>query len=118
DTHRNLEKAGMSNYVNTSSTDFFKLLPGSESGKVILNPPYGERLPVETVNAFYKQMGDHLKRNWAGHTVWMISSNLDALKHFGLKPSSKLKWLNGSLPCLYQQFDLFRGNRREQFGTA
>lgn len=115
---RNLVRAGMSDHVAVRTEDFFDLKPTGESGMVILNPPYGERMPLAEIQSFYRRIGDQLKRHWAGHTAWLISSNLEALKHIGLKPSAKFKLLNGNLPCLYQQFDLFRGDRKSRLQAS
>jgi putative N6-adenine-specific DNA methylase len=81
---------------------------------MIINPPYGERLPIEEIGAFYKMMGDQMKKEFDGYDVWVISSNIPALKMTGLAPSKKIMLYNGALECRYQKFEIYKGSRREK----
>ena len=86
---------------------------------VIINPPYGERLAQDKdVLRLYSDMGKALKFQFTGATAWIISSNEDALKSIGLKPSKKIHLLNGELDCLYNQYELFEGEHKEWKKTA
>ena len=89
--------------------DFFKLKPRSESGLLVLNPPYGERLPLEDAPAFYAQIGDALKANWSGHSAWIISSDIEGLKRVGLKTKRRIKCFNGPMECRWMGWDLYHG---------
>ena len=91
--------------------DFYTIEPESEEGIVIMNPPYHERLELEDAEKFYQEIGDHFKNKFQGWTAWMISSNKNALKKFGLRPSKKYTLYNGKLECKYQKFELFKGKR-------
>jgi putative N6-adenine-specific DNA methylase len=57
-------------------------------------------------------MGTVFKHQFTGATAWVISSNEDALKCIGLKPSKKIKLMNGELECLFNQYELFSGERK------
>lgn len=82
-----------------------------DSGIVICNPPYGERLDnPETLS--YKFMGDAFKQNFSGFDCWVISSNLSALKNLGLRPSRKIKVFNGALECSFRKFEMYRGTKK------
>ncbi|MDZ4823355.1 MAG: THUMP domain-containing protein [Flavobacteriales bacterium] len=107
----NVSTSGMGEFIRLAQKDFMDELPTSENGIIIMNPPYGERLDAVNIPELYKKIGDRLKHNWPGFQVWFISSNMEALKNFGLKPSKKIRLLNGSLECLYQKFELFRGKK-------
>ena len=49
---------------------------------IITNPPYGERIKIEDLNAMYEKLGDVFKRLYGeGREVWLISSDFEALKH-------------------------------------
>ena len=50
-----------------------------------------ERLDIQ-MQSFYSAIGDTLKQNYPGTDCWFITSNLDALKHVGLRPSRKLSY--------------------------
>ena len=81
---------------------------------VMMNPPYGERLAQDkNVLQLYQAIGTTLKHQFAGATAWIISSNEDALKCIGLKPSRKVHLLNGELDCLFCSYDLFSGTHKD-----
>jgi len=84
---------------------------------IIMNPPYGERLGTENINDFYKRIGDRLKNNFTGHEAWVLSSNKEAMKHFGLRPSKRMMLFNGPLECHYSAFKLYRGSMKAKFGN-
>ena len=81
---------------------------------VMVNPPYGERLAQDKdVMRLYADMGTAFKHQFTGSTAWVISSNEDALKCIGLKPSKRIKLLNGELECWFNKYELFAGERKE-----
>ncbi|MBO4250247.1 MAG: RNA methyltransferase, partial [Paludibacteraceae bacterium] len=83
---------------------------------VMLNPPYGERLASnKDMEELYGKIGSALKHQFTGATAWIISSNDAAMKCIGLKPSRKLRLLNGELDCQFNRYDLFAGKRKEIF---
>ena len=80
---------------------------------IMVNPPYGERLAQDKdVMRLYADMGTAFKHQFTGSTAWVISSNEDALKCIGLKPSKRIKLLNGELECWFNQYELFAGERK------
>ena len=90
----------------------FTLSPGSDrESTLILNPPYGERLPVET-GRFYRQWGDTLKQQYPGTTAWLFTGNLESLKFVGLRPSRKIKLFNGSIESRLVRFDIYQGSKK------
>ena len=82
-----------------------------DKGVIVSNPPYGERLG-ENVDELYKDFGDTLKQKYAGYSAWFISSNMEALKKVGLKPSKKVKLFNGNLECRLMNYQLYDGSKR------
>ncbi len=95
-------------------SDFFKLIPRTDSGIVVINPPYGERMQVEDLDAMYASIGDRLKSHWAGFSAWIISSDFDALKRVGLKHSSRETMYNGPLECRWVGFELYEGSQEKK----
>ena len=82
---------------------------------VMLNPPYGERLASnKDMEDLYGKIGTALKHQFAGATAWIISSNDAAMKCIGLKPSKKIRLLNGELDCQFNKYELFQGKRNER----
>jgi putative N6-adenine-specific DNA methylase len=110
----NAENAGMDEFINLKKEDFFLSTPSHDSGIVLINPPYGERLKLDQSIAFYKRIGDTLKQNYAGFEAWVISSNLEAIKFLGLKTNQKIDLNNGGLDARLQHYSLFKGKSPQQ----
>ena len=85
----------------------------TDGALVMMNPPYGERLSQDKdVLRLYQDMGTTLKHQFNGATAWIISSNEEALKCVGLRPAKRVRLVNGDLDCLFNQYVLFKGDRK------
>lgn len=109
---QNAERAGVIKWIDFKRQDFLQSEAPGRQGVVVMNPPYGERLAVEQIKAFYSDIGTHLKRHYAGYDAWIISSDIQALKLVGLRPSRKVQLFNGSLECRLCKFELYEGSVR------
>jgi putative N6-adenine-specific DNA methylase len=105
-SERNNASAGLSDLITVTRRPFEKLLPATPTGMIITNPPYDERMKTEDTTAFYQMMGEHLQKNFKGHTAWLISSNLAALQNNGLRSKKKIELYNGALECNFVQYSL------------
>ncbi len=85
------------------------------SGILITNPPYGERIKKNELKSFYKVLGDIFKNRFKGFEVWMLSSNFEAIKSIGLKPSNKLVLFNGALECKYLNYSIYEGSKKSKY---
>ena len=115
-TEKNIKRAGMSKYISVRQCRIQDLQPEMQSGFVIMNPPYGERLTTKQntdIMTLYGEIGKALKFRFSGSTAWLISSNEEALKNVGLRSSRKIHLLNGELECLFCKYELFAGTQRE-----
>lgn len=113
-TERNVEAATLTGKIDLKRKDFFKLEAQNtaeneppKGGILMLNPPYDERLKLEDAQAFYKQIGDTMKKNWKGWQVWIISGNLEAVKAVGLKPAKRITLFNGAIECKFLKFEIY-----------
>ncbi len=106
-SERNMEAAGLLEKIDIKRKDFFKIDEFPVTGTIITNPPYNERMEMKDDVEFYKMMGDVLKKKFKGWKVWIISSNLEALKQVGLHASKKIPLLNGSLECKFVNFNIY-----------
>jgi putative N6-adenine-specific DNA methylase len=106
----NIKNAGFQKKIQLQCHDFATLRPPFESGIIITNPPYGERLMPKAVTSLYTMMGDSLKARYAGFRAWIISSSKEGLKSIGLRSSKRITLYNGALECSYRSFDLFKGS--------
>jgi putative N6-adenine-specific DNA methylase len=105
---RNIFRAGLKKYIEVQKRNFLKFIPPHQKGVCIINPPYGERMNEdEDINLFYKEIGDSFKQHFTLYTCGIISSDFEALKKLGLKPSKRIELLNGKLPCKYQLYDIY-----------
>lgn len=110
----NLKFAGLDRDIETRVVSFEESEPPFAKGCIITNPPYDERIKVEDSVAFHQMVGTILKRRYSGYTAWLISSDLDAIKFIGLRPSRKIKIYNGPLECRFLKFELFTGKKGYQ----
>lgn len=110
---KNLEHARLHKDIKLFRKNIENLLPPAGPGVLIINPPYGERLPEKDIIALYKMIGNSLKQNFRGYKAWVISSDFHALKFVGLKPSKKYTVFNGPLECRFVCYDVFDGSYSE-----
>jgi len=103
----NFVRAGFKPIFHLEHGNLFKYIPREKEGVIIMNPPYDVRLKSADINKLYKEMGDHLKKNFKGWTAYILSGNVEARKKIGLKPSAKIKLFNGKIECRLLKFEMF-----------
>lgn len=109
----NVENAKVDDVVTIVNQDFFDFVPEKPRGVLFLNPPYGERMGEdEDMVAFYKKIGDKLKKDFKGFSVWIITANMDAAKFIGLRPSRKITLFNSQLECKLLKFEIYEGTKK------
>ncbi|MEZ5197749.1 MAG: THUMP domain-containing protein [Bacteroidales bacterium] len=108
----NVESAGLSNNISLRTSFFNDLERPGGNGIIVMNPPYGERIKTSDIMQLYKSIGDTLKNSYQGYQAWIISSNLDAFKYIGLKPSRNMTIFNGPLECRFACFDMYEGSKK------
>ena len=108
----NVENANLSEFITLEKKDFFQI-DKETSGPLHLltNPPYGERLDGD-INALYQGIGDAFKQSFPNTQAWLISSNMEALKCVGLRPSRKIKLFNGKLESRLMFYPIYEGTKR------
>ena len=110
---KHLKNIGVDHLVQVEQLDYFKSELPAPDPMIIMNPPYGVRLPKEEIEEFYSRIASHMKHKLPGSTVWVFTSNMSSMKRFGLRPSKKLRLFNGSLECAYHKFEIFAGKRKD-----
>jgi 23S rRNA (guanine2445-N2)-methyltransferase len=109
----NIENANLSEFIEVKEQDFFKSQKETERSMfIVFNPPYDERLTVKDIDAFYAEIGNTLKRGYPGTQAWLITSNMEALKSVGLRPSRKIKLYNGKLESKLVRYDMYEGSKK------
>ncbi|MDC6478361.1 THUMP domain-containing protein [Flavobacteriaceae bacterium] len=109
---QNVENANLSDFITIEKKDFFQVEKETKGPLHLLtNPPYGERLEGD-MNVLYQGIGDSFKQSFPNTQAWMISSNMEALKHVGLRPSRKIKLFNGKLESRLLLYPIYEGTKR------
>ena len=109
----NIKSANLQEFIEVKEKDFFQSEKESDKALyIVFNPPYDERISVNDVEAFYSSIGNTLKRNYPGTQAWMITSNMEALKFVGLRPSKKIKLFNGKLEAKLVRYEMYEGSRK------
>ncbi|MCX7548658.1 THUMP domain-containing protein [Xanthomarina sp. F1114] len=111
----NIKNAHLEEFISIRHEDFFKTQKaGDNKLHMVFNPPYGERLDID-MEEFYKNIGDTLKQGYPGTDAWFITSNLDALKHVGLRPSRKIHLVNAKLEARLVKYVMYEGSKKAKF---
>lgn len=111
----NVANAQLDDFITIKHEDFFKTQKGGqEKLHMVFNPPYGERLDID-MEKLYSDIGDTLKQNYPGTDAWFITSNLDALKHVGLRPSRKIQLYNAKLESRLVKYVMYEGSKKGKY---
>ena len=115
----NIKNAHLEDFIRIEHEDFFKTKKTTE-GKLtmVFNPPYGERLELLNLPEFYGNLGTTLKHGYPGTEAWLITSNMEALKHVGLRPSKKIKLFNAKLESRFVKYEMYEGSKKAKKQTA
>ena len=113
---KNLQHTKLHHDVMLHIGSFEEQEPPAGRTLIVTNPPYGERIKVEDLNAMYEKLGDTFKRLYGKECeVWLITSDFEAMKHIGLHPSRKIAVQNGALDCRFLKFELYEGSRKTKY---
>ncbi|OPZ97986.1 MAG: Ribosomal RNA large subunit methyltransferase L [Bacteroidetes bacterium ADurb.Bin408] len=109
----NLKNAALHHDVEVRLGAFEEGQPPFTGGLIVMNPPYGERLPLNDAISFYKTIGNTLKQKYAGFTAWIFAQENEGFKHVGLRPTRKISLYNGKLECKLLKFEMYEGKKGE-----
>ncbi|MBK8721795.1 MAG: hypothetical protein IPL95_05820 [Saprospiraceae bacterium] len=84
---------------------FEDLGPPFESGMIVMNPPYNERLRKSENEEMYKIMGDQLKKNIEATQLGLFHLTFGQSNVLGLLKAN-FNHENGSLDCKLLRYDL------------
>jgi putative N6-adenine-specific DNA methylase len=96
----NAQHCGLQQQVHFFQQTLDQLEPPADSGYILCNPPYGQRLgDKKTLSTFYKQLGDVLKQRFKGWTAFILSGNKDLAKYIGLKSALRTWSITARCPA-------------------
>ncbi|AZA54151.1 MULTISPECIES: class I SAM-dependent RNA methyltransferase [Chryseobacterium] len=107
----NIEAAEMEDIIEVKRQDFFETKKELFPLLMVFNPPYDERISIND-DDFYKKIGDTFKTHYPNTLAWLISSDLEAVKKVGLRPSRKIKLFNGKLETRFLQYEMYEGTKK------
>jgi putative N6-adenine-specific DNA methylase len=125
---RNAERAGVGGAIEFKTADVAQRPPPADSGTIVMNPPYGERIApkggvggatraardasfegADGAAEFYAGLAAHWKRHYAGWTAWVLSPDPKLPSLMRLKESRRVPMFNGPIECRLLRFDIQAG---------
>ena len=100
----NARKAGVSDCVKFADGDATKMSLPTDSGLIVCNPPYGQRMMEQhSAQRLYAAMGRHWKfaNDWK---KFIITSEPEFEHYFGRRADKKRKLYNGMIKCDYYMY--------------
>lgn len=100
----NARKAGVGDIIKFQDADATKMSLPTDSGILICNPPYGQRmLEQQSAQRLYAALGRHLKYA-DGWKKYIITSEPEFEHYFGKRATKKRKLYNGMIKCDYYMY--------------
>ena len=100
----NARKAGVADCIEFRDGDATKMSLPADSGIIICNPPYGQRMMEQhSAQRLYGALGRHLKFS-DGWKKYIITSEPEFEHYFGRRADKKRKLYNGMIKCDYYMF--------------
>jgi len=108
----NIKNAGLEEFIQVNRADFYNSQKmGDQPLHLLTNPPYGQRLEGN-IDEMYQKIGNTFKQSYPNTNAWLISSNFDALKFIGLRPTKKIKLFNGKMETRLCLFPIYQGTKK------
>ena len=115
----NLNAAGLDGVVSFKQANVLEMPAPASNGVIVTNPPYGVRLgTTEDLAAFYPQLGDALKRKFAGWRAYILSADMALPKLIRLSASKRTVLYNGALECRLFEIKVVAGSARKPRPSA
>jgi putative N6-adenine-specific DNA methylase len=100
----NARKAGVGDLITFKDGDATKMSLPTDSGIIICNPPYGQRMMEQhSAQRLYAALGRHLKFA-DGWKKYIITSEPEFEHYFGRRADKKRKLYNGMIKCDYYMY--------------
>ena len=111
--HSNLQAAGLEQAVQLKQANTLEISAPAETGVLVTNPPYGERMGEQQELAeFYPKFGDALKQKFAGWNCYILSADMNLPKLIKLQASKRTPLFNGALECRLFEYKIVAGSMR------
>lgn len=111
----NLKNAGVARHVSLNVRPIARWTEDevpAETGVIVTNPPYGERISAPDMEGLYTSIGSTLKHVFRGWHAWIIGYRDEHFRNIGLAASKKIAMFNGSLECELREYVIFEGDKK------
>ena len=103
----NLERAGLRGLVHIERKAVDEARPRHDTGLLVANPPYGERLGDEqSLVPLYRELGATLCEHFRGWRASVFTGNPELAFKIGLRATKQYALYNGALPCKLFNFEV------------
>ncbi|KJF99296.1 bifunctional 23S rRNA (guanine(2069)-N(7))-methyltransferase RlmK/23S rRNA (guanine(2445)-N(2))-methyltransferase RlmL, partial [Photobacterium angustum] len=117
----NAGRAGVKDLIDFEYGDATQLVrpEGFETGIILCNPPYGERLgTTPELIALYKEFGNRLKLAFAGSVAAIYSGSNELLSCMRMRADKQFKLRNGALDCVLKTYLITAGSVQKEEGQS
>jgi 23S rRNA (guanine2445-N2)-methyltransferase / 23S rRNA (guanine2069-N7)-methyltransferase len=110
----NGERAGVAEWLHLEKRALGDAqVPRTDSGLVVTNPPYGERIGAESgLPELYAELGRTLRDKFKGWQAAILTGNPTLARNLGIYAKRTHRVFNGTIECRLLRFDL--NEAREQ----
>ncbi len=104
----NGEQAGVSDWLHVEKRALVEVTrPKAETGLVVANPPYGERIGAESgLPELYSELGALLRDRFQGWQAAILTGNPPLARNLGVYAKRTHRVFNGTIECRLLRFDL------------
>lgn len=105
----NAARAGLRGKVQIEQRELSRAAPNpaADSGLLVVNPPYGERLGRDAdLTALYRLLGDTLKQRFSGWQAAILTGTPELGKSLGLRAKKIYSLFNGAIECRLLRIDV------------
>lgn len=107
----NIERAELTGKVRVVRKELVQFVKPThceiDTGLVITNPPYGERLgEQESLRHLYMHLAERLRAEFQGWQAAIFTGNPDLGKTMGLRSNKQYRFFNGAIPAQLLLFDV------------
>jgi len=108
----NIKNAELGINIVVEKRDFFTTKKKNENNlHILFNPPYNKRISYD-IKDLYTNIGNTLKNKYSDSNVWLITSNIEAIKNIELHPSKKIKIFNANLESRLVNYEIYKGSKK------
>ncbi len=111
---RNIARAGLEGVIHVESRaveDFHRDGQWAQSGLVLVNPPYGERLSErKQLGGLYRALGEAVRKHLPGWRLGVFTGAPELGHAIGLRSHKQYRFFNGKIPAQLLLFDVSDAN--------